>query len=53
VFSTEMSAQFKYQNGRLILSNIDPYAHYMITVASNGAYFNHIKVLKIFKLAIK
>lgn len=39
--STNANAQFKYQNGRVLIGNASAFGDYPIVVAGGGMYFNH------------
>lgn len=41
LFSLSASAQFKYQNGRVLIGNATAFGSYPIVVAGGGMYFNH------------
>lgn len=41
ILSVNANAQFKYQNGRVLIGNASAFGDYPIVVAGGGMYFNH------------
>lgn len=41
ILSANANAQFKYQNGRVLIGNASAFGDYPIVVAGGGMYFNH------------